>query len=216
MKVNTDAVVLASLTTVKETENILEIGTGCGVISLMLAQKNNVTQITALDIDRESVLEADFNFKNSPYSSRLKCIHISMQEFKPEKKYDLIVCNPPFFKNALKPKTERTVFARHDDKLGAEIFFTTAKNLINKNGRISIILPNTRLNDFTFHATINGFYIINRIDVFSKPTIDASRIVLEFAFDKKNFNQQKLFIRDIEGNYTREYKELLKDYLLAF
>lgn len=216
LKVNTDAVLLGALTNTYNHKYLLEIGTGCGVISLMLAQQNEQAQITAIDIDANCVAEALYNFNRSPWKNRLAAVHTSLQNYVAPLKYDCVFSNPPFFKNSLKPENINRAIAKHDNMLTAEIFFNCVARLLTDTGMVSIIVPQTRVNDFVHFAKTNQLNLIRKVEIFSKPNTTPSRAVLQFAFSEHEPVKQQIIIRDTNGNYTPNYKSLLKDYLIIF
>ena len=118
MKVGTDAVLLGCWTQLRQIDKqLLEVGTGCGVISLIIAQRYNFVNIDAIDIDKASILDAKDNFNYSPWNNRLSAINDSLQTYNPDKQYDIIVSNPPYFNNSLQcPNNQRSV-ARHTNTL---------------------------------------------------------------------------------------------------
>jgi tRNA1Val (adenine37-N6)-methyltransferase len=138
MKVGTDAVLLGAWADVTCAETILDIGTGCGLIALMAAQRSNA-HITAIDIDESTTLQSKENFLSSPWHDRLEAIHI--EQFQPDYLFDLIICNPPFFKNALKTPFHERNLARHNDSLSFESLVSHVNILLSENGKFFFILP---------------------------------------------------------------------------
>ena len=142
MKVGTDAVLLGSWVDPKSAEHILDIGTGTGLIALMLAQKSPA-EIDAVDIDENACRQAEENFNSSPWAGRVHIFHQSFQEFSTTTKlqYDLVVSNPPYFHHASKPPEEARLNARHNDQLSFIELAEGVKKILNSSGRFCLILP---------------------------------------------------------------------------
>ena len=159
MKVGTDAVLLGSWVDPKNAHQILDIGTGTGLIALMLAQKSSA-EIDAIDIDESACQQAKENFRISPWFSRVKIYHHSLQGFSEtsEKKYDLIVSNPPYFHHASKPPEEARLNARHNDQLSFSELIAGVKKLLTDNGRFCLILPCKEGTEFIDLAQMSGLF----------------------------------------------------------
>jgi tRNA1Val (adenine37-N6)-methyltransferase len=216
MKVGTDAVLLACLSPLENSEDILEIGCGSGIISLIAAQRS-LANITAIDIHEDSVLQATENFKNSPWSGRINCHHISIQEFskKEDRKYDAIISNPPFFIDSLKSPDENRNLARHNHHLSQLELLQSARQLLKPKGILSLILPLTEGEEMIQKAIEEGFYLISRLNILPKPSKKANRIVIELSLREKENQKKQLIIREENNEYTNAYKELTKDFYLA-
>jgi len=215
MKVGTDAIVLGSWLKIDaDCKHILDVGCGSGVLALMLAQRTSA-KIHAIDIDEASVLEADLNFKNSPWKNQLKAFHCAFQNYLPPGniKYDLIVSNPPFFQNSLLPRSERLRLAKHNIALTMPHFVENVKRLLNDNGRWAVILPLESFDDILMLATQSGFRMTNRLNVIPKTGKPVKRIAVEFCrITSKTPESENLVIRDDDGAYSKAYKFLTQDY----
>lgn len=216
MKVGIDGTLIGSWTPVGNEKQILDIGTGCGLISLMLAQRSN-SDIIGIDIDGDAISQATENIKNSPWSDRIKVQEISLQQFAETtlQLFDLIVSNPPFFINSTKTPTESRTTARHTDTLTHEELIENAIKLLNPEGRICIILPvNEGLQCLDF-AQKKGLYCTNEVTVFPKPNGVAKRILLEFSLLPAPKVIKKLVIEsEVRHQYSPEFAELAKDFYL--
>jgi tRNA1Val (adenine37-N6)-methyltransferase len=221
MRIGTDAVILGAWVNVTAEKNILEIGTGCGVVSLMLAQRSNAG-ITAIDIHSDSVEQALGNFRDSSWSDRLSALHISFQEFSnsSDVAFDLIVANPPFFKNSLKSPASLRNISRHDDQLTITDLFQGVSKISHANGlnktRFCIIIPFLHCEDSTSKAKEYGFYLERELIVYPKQGKPPHRVVLEFCNGiPAKVEQMELMIRQEDGSYSERYRELTKEFYIG-
>jgi len=214
MKVGTDAVLLGAWMPLPENcENILEIGSGCGVIALMLAQRTKA-QIIGIDIDEKSVIEAQKNAENSPWKNNVQFIHENVQHFaqKTTQKFEVMVSNPPFFENSLKSPKSNNNISKHNDNLSFAALLDAVHILLSENGRFGLILPTDASEKLTTLAIEKHLYVTKRIQVYPTPTKKANRILLLFEREKKVCEEEKLVIRN--GGYTEEYLEMVGEYLM--
>jgi len=216
MKVGTDGVLLGAWSKTTES-NILDIGTGTGLIALMLAQHTENALIDAIEIDKLASEEAQKNFDNSVWKERLISINSPLQEFHPQKKYDLIISNPPFFINATKaPETNRNN-ARHTDTLSFDELIDSVKRLLAETGIFSLILPINEANHFIELVLQSKFYLNRKCLVKPNPSKSAKRILMEFSFSEKEIVEEELTIEtEKRHEYTKEYISLTKDFYLKF
>ncbi|CAN5171478.1 methyltransferase [soil metagenome] len=215
MKVNTDGVLLGAWADVDGAKRALDVGTGSGVIALMLAQRG-VHHIEALEIDQEAAEQALENFTQSGWSAALQVHPMALQQFLPEAAYDLIVSNPPYFDNAYKTPLANRNLARHNDTLPLNDLMAFTAEWLTQKGKLDIILPVEMENSAKQHASSHGLYLNRCCRVKGVAGGDTKRLLLEFGRE-----EQKLFLSDITIEisplvYTSEYKELLKDFYLAF
>jgi len=216
MKVGTDGVLLGAWCRCGSAQNILDIGTGTGLIALMLAQCSKA-QIHAIDIDKNSVLQASNNFVRSNWSSRLsvECIDFRQCIVSNNNKYELIVSNPPFFVNSLKSPDERKNISKHADTIPLDLLFRGAVALMTKQSRFCIIIPIAQCNNALNISLNNELYCIRKLIV--KPTNEkpAHRICLEFGYQPQVIDEQTIVIRNsTNGEYTEEYKKLTSEFYL--
>lgn len=217
MKVGTDAVLLGAWADTSFCRNILDIGTGTGIIALMLAQRSQAT-VEAIDIDKEACVQATENAAASPYTERIKVIHASCADFaasNQQKRYDLIVSNPPYFINSLKcPDNKRTV-ARHTDTLLLSDLIREAQTLLSLSGRIALVLPYERLEEVKALASANHLYICRQTDVIPTPGAAPKRLLVELSTTEENIkNRDTLIIEEARHQYTPEYIALTKEFYL--
>jgi len=218
MKVGTDAVLLGTLVEPPKNGKVLEVGTGTGVISLILAQRCEA-EITAIDIHQASVWEARANFKESPWSNRLKALMISYQLYAAQGnpvRYDLIISNPPFFENDLKSNDENRNLARHNDHLSYREFLLASRYFISEKGGVCTILPVTEAEIFIEEAKNYGFYLQRKIEIIPKPSKQANRLILSFGNQiSKEVLTKSIIIRNNDNSYTEGYRKLTEDFYVS-
>ena len=209
-RVGTDAVLLGALSSVENYKNILEIGTGCGIISLMVAQRNLSANIIAIDIDEEAQKLSFLNFLNSPYSARLSSENIDLKNFQSEIKYDLIICNPPYFEST--HQSNRDEIARQKIHLNfAELIVNTAFHL-NDNGLFSVIIPLQSEKDFKDIAAQNSLFISKKITIFGRENLKPKRVILEFKKQKSLPEILEFIIEKSPRIFSDQYSEITKDF----
>ena len=217
MKVGTDGVLLGAWVSVHRENRILDIGTGTGILALMLAQRSS-SEIVAVEIEPSACRQAMENISNSPWKSRILAINTSIQEYseKNNSSFDLIISNPPFFSNSLKtPHLERTL-ARHNDQLSPEEILSSVRRLLNPDGRFALILPYVESTLFIVDAAMHEFYCTRKTMVKSSAQKKPHRILMEFSRSRRKPEESELVIYDDFGNYTQGYRELTKEFYLSF
>lgn len=219
MKVGTDGVLLGAWSGGRNTavSRVLDIGTGTGVVALMLAQRFPDAYIDAIDIDEGSVLQAKENFLQSEWHERINAVHSSIQYFRSEKKYDLIVSNPPYFIDSMKAGGKR-MLARHTDTLSYSDLAEGVVRLLEKGGLFAAIFPYVESNIFIIEAAGRGLYVTRRMDVAGVAGKPVKRVLLEFSFNRVDDVPVENMIIESGGRhcYTKKYKELTKDFYLKF
>ena len=216
MKVGTDAILLGRWVEVSPTDVVLDIGTGCGLLPLMLSQKG-VAHVDAVDIDKASIEEATVNFEASQWHEHLKAYHSDIVDFQTDKKYDLIVSNPPFFNRFSKCDSERKSRARHNDAgLSYAILCSEVRRLLSPQGRFALVLPMDVSDMFLEEAKKKGLYLHKRMIIIPIEGWDSNRVNLELGFVKSTEIQKETFvIRDANKRFTAQYNEFLKEYYLG-
>lgn len=215
MKVGTDGVLLGAWTDCVDKKTILDIGTGSGLIALMLAQRSKA-DIDAIDIDENAYLQSKINFENSPFRERLTPFHSSLQNFITTKKYDLIVSNPPYFSDSLKSPDENRSIARHNDSLSFEILFAVAVPMLFEKGSISLIIPYNSFNRINEIALSNKLNLCRKTMIFPTPDSDPKRILVDYSYATEFtvLREDKLIIEISRHNYSKEYKDLTGEFYL--
>lgn len=217
MRVGTDGVLLGAWTNVQEASTILDIGTGTGVIALMLAQRNTAAQIDAIDIEEGAIKDARSNFKQSPWASRLSLYRSSLQEFaeKSEKKYDCIVSNPPFFTGSIQSLQKERANARHTEALSFTDLIKGASHLLHQSGIFSVILPAEAEKTFREIALKSNLQLTKKTKLIPNPQKTCKRVLLQFEFILKPLHENELMIETAtKHRYTEQAMSLLKDFYL--
>lgn len=220
MKVCTDSCVFGSWIANKierkiiNPKTILDIGTGTGLLSLILAQKTTAA-IDAVEIDNNAFEQAKENFNISPWSERLQSFYADIKIWKEQIKYDLIICNPPFFENDLKPDEINKNIAKHDEGLKLKDLIISVQKHLNPQGLFAVLLPYHRVFYFENIMAENNFYLLEKLLIRQTPAHQYFRGILFFSRKKTNPATNELIIKNELGNCTKEFIELLKDYYLA-
>ena len=214
LKLGTDAVLLGAAMSLKGSEKLaLDIGTGCGVIALMAAQRAPHCRFVGIDIDEASAAEAAFNFAASPWSERLQAQHCPLSEFEPEEKFDLIFSNPPYYDDSLKNPDAREAAARHTDSLSfAEIFEFCSRHL-SQDGQISLILPCDSLQAVRRTGASFGFYPRRILYVQTVERKQPKRAILELTRHRQECTEEHLILQN-GSSRSEQYSRLCKDFYL--
>jgi tRNA1Val (adenine37-N6)-methyltransferase len=219
MKVSTDAVLLGAWVIPNGSQSILDIGTGTGVIALMLAQKSNA-HIQAIDIDKDAVSQARINFEESIFRSKIEVNQQAFQDFvkTTDQKFDLVVTNPPYFVDSLKSTDSIRSSARHADVLPFGDLIDGVKKIMNPKGKFCLILPKKEAVKFRELAETRGFHLSKLLRVRTRlDKEEEKRHIMQFEFRPTEFSESTLVIEaDQAHHYTEEYKNLTKDYYLHF
>lgn len=215
MKVGTDGVLLGAWANCEGAKNILDIGTGTGVIALQMAQRNPVAQIHAVEIDEAAAHRARANFDNSPWAERLTVEQTAVQEFAPAEKFDLIVSNPPYFVDSLLPPDAKRSTARHTHDLTFEELDGAVCRLLAEEGRFALILPEA---EFCKYLDITNLYLAHRCDVYSIKGGAIKRVMGEFTEQKPaEISHENISIEVEErGVFSDEYRALTREFYLKF
>jgi tRNA1Val (adenine37-N6)-methyltransferase len=218
MKIGTDGVLLGAWAPVEQNPfSILDIGTGTGIIALMLAQRSTAQQIDALEIDEQAYEQATDNLENSPWNDRLFCFHAGLDEFmeEPEDEYDLIVSNPPFYGEDYKTNNDQRDLARFQDTLPFEDLIEAADLLLSENGILAVIIPFKEEDRFLAIAKEFELYPTKITRVKGTPTAEIKRSLLALSRNKTTlFSIDELTIEIGRHEYTPEYIALTQDFYL--
>ena len=222
MKVGTDSDLLGTLA--HGGKNILDIGTGTGILTLMMAQRFPQARFTAVEIDDNAVIDAHTNFSSSPWSERITLIHNSFQNFIEkeitegrQERFDAIICNPPFFDKSLECPEQGRQRARHTSSLPFESLIDGAYRMLEEGGAFSLILPPEVLENFCLKAKERGFTLKERNGIQTLPDNPPKRYVLIFQkiLDPSlSVSENTFSMRNSDNTYSQWYNDLLRDFLL--
>lgn len=218
MKVGTDGVLLGAWAPIVDaTYNILDIGSGTGLIALMLAQRSNAQQIEAIEIDESAYEQCVDNFENSPWNDRLFCFHAGLDEFLEEMEdeaYDLIVSNPPFYTEDYQSNDEKRDLARFENALPFDELIESAAHLLSEFGVFALIVPYKEEEKIIALAKEFQLYPFKITRVKGTPTSEIKRSLLAFTWDEQVLETDELIIETARHQYTNEYIELTKEFYL--
>lgn len=213
MKVGTDGVLLGAWVDTRGADRILDIGTGTGVIALMMAQRSAAQTIVGVDIDAVATARANSNFSISPWSDRLVTYNMPVQQYEGEK-FDLIVSNPPYFTDSLLCPDSRRTLARHTTELSLIDLDDAVQRLLADGGRFALILPAEQMERY---IALSALTVVRRCDVYSYPGGEVKRVMAELSRGAQMAAQtQSIAIYTEKRDYSAEYRELTKDFYLKF
>ncbi len=214
MKVCTDSCLFGTIIShyLPNKKEVLDIGSGTGLLSLMYAQKNAAT-IDAIELNENAYIQSKENIASVPFAN-INVIHENIGSFATTKKYDLIISNPPFFKNSLKSNIEERNTAMHNDELSYSLLVAKVVEMLDSKGFFAVLIPHYAKEEFINIATASNLFVNTIFNI--KQTISHSffRTVLFFSFHESKIETMELFIKDDASQYSKEFGELLKDYYL--
>ena len=214
MKVGTDGVLLGAWTDLSHSRRILDIGTGTGLIALMLAQRCMDARITAIDLDSAAVEQAQENIQASPWKDRIEALQQDICTYPPNGTFDTIVSNPPYFIDSLKCPDGQRSTARHTDTLDADRLIGKVSELLTSDGRFSIILPAEQTEDLIRVAGEKGLHPSRQTWVITRPGLSPKRILMEFRKTPATLQPDELVIELERHVYSEEYIALTKEFYL--
>lgn len=223
LPVGMDGVLIGAWADVSRAQTILDVGTGCGVIALMCAQRNPHADVTAIDIHTPSVEEAAENFCRSQWSSRLYAAQADFEKLSlnnqlvPAPGFDLIISNPPFFNSGLHPDKENArLTARHTSEFGPATLLSHGTKLLSPTGSIALIAPAEQEEELTTCAVAHGLYMHRICHVYTKSASAPKRVMLQASKIAAPLMESDLIIRATDGNYTDSYRALTGDFYTIF
>lgn len=217
MKVGTDGVLLGAWVKIRRAKNALDVGTGTGLIALMLSQRSDaLLPIDAIDIDVDAILQTKENIERAVLFNNVKCVHSSLQDYSIvcNKRYDLIVSNPPYFSFSLHSPNGQRTLARHTDSLPMVEFMQISASFLSTEGYLSIIFPYTEKDLLIELAENSGLYASRITNVYPTPHSQPKRVLLEFSVLKHEVEISDLIIERERHIYTEDFSELVKDFYL--
>ena len=215
MKVGTDAVLLGAWAEVDPATSILDIGSGSGIISLMMAQRSSVdARIDAVELLTSDAEQSVENILKSPWPQKISVVNTSIQNFSLAKKYDLIICNPPYFTKSLLPPGEARSKARHDTTLTADQLLVATIRLLSPSGKFCVVLPSTESELFIHKAKSKKLFLQHLTRLYTRSAKSQERSLMKFGFKPEPLLEDSLILHQSENQWTDEYKNLTKDFYL--
>ena len=220
MKVGTDGVLLGAWANVKSGARVLDIGTGTGLIALMAAQRG-AARVTAVEIDTVAAARAEKNVALSAWSDSIEVVCADIQDYCSnsmvgDAKFDLILSNPPYFRDSLLSPNRQRTLARHSGALSYETLSLLSAKMVAPNGELSVVLPYNNASQFIHIAALSGLYLKRQTLVTTKQSKPPMRQLLSFSPYAGSVERSTLVLFDESGNATQEYIELVKDFYLKF
>jgi len=216
MKVGTDGVLLGAYADCGDAKRILDIGTGTGLLCLMLAQKCDA-HIHGIEINTEAAEVAKFNVGQSPWADRIEVFLSSVQDYTPEVKYDLVVSNPPFYTTDVVAPEKGRALARHDLSLNVSELVASVDRLLSQDGRCYVIYPTEQCQIFENEASNFGLFAVRRLYVSSRLDVPPIRTIVELSRKQCETVCDSLYIENgARHDFSDKYKSLTRDYYLKF
>jgi tRNA1Val (adenine37-N6)-methyltransferase len=216
MKVTTDACILGAYTDVKNAKRILDIGTGTGLLALMLAQRSEEAKIEGIEIEEVAYNQAVENVESSIFKDKIKLYHADIQSFTSKNCFDLIISNPPFFQNHLKAEIQTRNNALHTDTLSFEDLLSSVVRLLSPTGTFVVLLPVYESSVLELMANELGLFANKKLNIHHRKGSKILRIITTFGFTKTETQNEQLFIKDSNESYTADFQGLLGNYYLIF
>lgn len=214
MKVGTDGVLLGAWANFNQPSSLLDIGSGSGLISLMMAQRFPDAQITGIEIESNAYAESIINIENSSFKDKIQIVHTAIQTFSPTGIFDAIVCNPPFFVDSLKTPHNQRNLARHTDSLSLNDLFSCAVKMLHKVGSLAMVFPFEQSGDLSETAKEFGLYPSRICAVKGRQDLQPKRILIQFVLEELPTETSELIIEKERHQYTDEYIDLVKHFYL--
>jgi tRNA1Val (adenine37-N6)-methyltransferase len=213
MKVSTDACIQGAWTPIDGgVVDVLDIGTGTGLLSLMLAQRNSTINIDAIELDAEAAKQAAENFKSAMWSDRLQIINADARNYQFAKQYDMVISNPPFFANSLLGDDEKRNAVRHNMSLSFDDLFSIINKVLKPEGYTSVLLPAAECEVWATVLKNHGWYINTRLDVTPKVGQEYNRVVSICSPKQTQSKTEKIQIYDTPTSYTKSFEDLLRPF----
>lgn len=215
MKVNTDSVLLGAWAKIPETaKRGLDIGSGTGILALMIAQRNTNIELAGVEIEPNAFEESDFNFKKSPWPQRLLAVNLPLQDYIPESKIDFIITNPPYFVNDLKNLDSNKTQARHTDSLSFEEIIEFVIEHLSTDGYFNLILPKTESEIFINLAKKSWLFLTKIGFIKPNKNKEVNRVLMCFSKNKENLKEETFCVYESHQVYSERHHELTNEFYL--
>ena len=214
MKVGTDGVLLGAWANIRNADRILDIGTGTGLIALMCAQRNPSAEIWAIEIDKDSSIQAGENFENSEFNEALHVQHCSLQEFRTDMLFDSIVCNPPFFRAGTPSPSYGRYLARQAESLPLKILIESATKLLSEDGILHLVLPIDREEELGLLCDNHGLHAQRKCVVYPAYGKSPKRLLVEFSKNSElpTVNEELTIEKEERFDYTDDFIKLTREF----
>jgi tRNA1Val (adenine37-N6)-methyltransferase len=216
LKVCTEACILGAYAVVQNAIHVLDIGTGTGLLALMLAQRAPKAHIEAVEINAEAAQQALSNVQQSVYAAQIKVTQTAVQDFEYATKFDLIVCNPPFFSNHLLSAQHSRNAALHTQTLSFSELAAAVGRLLAPQGRFVVLLPAYQTTLFMQETARVGLFPTQQLTIFQKPNAPIFRLITTFEHTTQPYTPEMLYIHQPDGSYSDSFRALLQPYYLHF
>ena len=218
MKIGTDGILIGAWVNVSKKFKALDIGSGTGIISIMLCQRNLNLELDSIELSPSAIIDAKINIENCNWGDRIKLFHQDLKDFHPDSNYDLIVSNPPYFKKSLQPSNSERSKARHQNDLKLEDILKFSNQNLTKDGSLNIILPFEQKSEAVEFAKKHGLNAKRECAVYPKPNKAPHRILIEFSKNEnKQIIKESLVIEKAgRHNYSEDYKKLTREFYTIF
>nr|WP_044655518.1 methyltransferase [Bacteroides acidifaciens] len=215
MKVGTDGVLLGAWASVRNAHKILDVGTGTGLVALMLAQRSLLdADIVALEIDKAAAGQAGENVARSPWKERIEVVQADFRNYQSSDKFDVIVSNPPYFVDSLECPDQQRNAARHNDSLTYEELLEGVAGLLAEDGAFTIVIPTDVADRVKMIATAKNLYAVRQLNVITKPGGIPKRTLITFTFSNQECVVEELLTELARHQYSEEYIALTREYYL--
>ena len=215
MKVGTDGVLLGAWASVERARRILDIGTGTGLVALMLAQRSLLdAKIVALEMDEAAAGQARENVARSPWQERIEVVQADFKKYRSSDKFDVIVSNPPYFVDSLECPDRQRAAARHNDSLTYEELLEGVNRLLAADGLFTVVIPTDVVDQVKAIASMNKLYAIRQLNVITKPGGIPKRTLIAFSFSNRECVIEELLTELARHQYSEEYIVLTREYYL--
>ncbi|MCJ0743793.1 methyltransferase [Pedobacter sp. CYS-01] len=216
MKINTDGVLLAALAQSESPKRILDIGTGTGVLALMLAQRFADAKVEAVEIDQDAAGTASNNFMHSPFKERMTAHCTAIEDYLSPEKFDLIVSNPPYFVNDFKNANFKKEVARHASFQFFKDLVAKTAFLLSEKGKFWFILPPKQA-DFVINESVEiGLFVNQIVSIHSDQSKPEIRKIVCLGKESSLVHHSDFYIYEVQNQYTTAYQALLSDFFLIF
>lgn len=216
MKVGFDGALLAVWANHKNPVEILDIGSGSGLIALILRQRFEKSNILAIEPNKNAFIQSSINFKNAPFAKKINLQSTKLQSFESENKYDLILSNPPFFPGDTESDNSDRNEARQEKYLPLKELLKSAEKLLNKKGKFFLIYPTAQINRVIEESKKSNLFIRVQTKIFSKKQKPSKRTIFELQLDPCTKILEEFISGNQDVGYSNEYKKLMRDFYTIF